>query len=108
MQSTRWPGIGHPATFIGEYRAMGESAAPAPGSLEWFLTERYRVYSVTSAGAVLALDVQHPPWRIAPAEVRFGEQTMLAAAGVPCNSPPDLAHFSARQDVLLWPPRRVQ
>lgn len=108
MRSVRWSSRGNPAALTVEYRPTREARTPERGSLEWFLTERYRVYSVLGPGSVLALDVHHAPWSIAPAEARFREQSMLTAAGLGVTGPPDLLHYSARQDVLLWPARRIQ
>jgi uncharacterized protein YqjF (DUF2071 family) len=96
-----------PANLLVEYRPTGSYSSPAGGSRDWFLTERYRVYSVLRDSTVLALDVHHLPWRIAAAEARFADNSMLSAAGLNHSPQPDLLHFSHRQSVVLWPPRRV-
>lgn len=104
MRSER---LAAPAQLLVEYRPVGERTVPVQGSRDWFLTERYRVYSVRKDGAVLALDVHHLPWQLAGAEARFAANTMLSAAGLDCERMPDLLHYSHRQSVVLWPPRRL-
>jgi uncharacterized protein len=88
--------------FEGRYRAAGEVFNAEPGSLEWFLTERYCLYAA-DAGRLHRAEIQHPPWPLQPAEAEVEANTM---------SPPELeledkpvCHFSRRQDVLIWPLR---
>lgn len=95
------------ASLIAEYRPTASAEQQAAGTLEHFLIERYRVYSVRSSGAVIALDVHHGPWLVAPAEARIRENSILSAAMLHHASEPELLHFSERQDVLLWPARTV-
>jgi len=73
-----------------------------PGSLEYFLTERYCLYTVHE-GAVHRAEVHHPPWPLQPAEAEIRENTMapVALEGEP------LVHYSERQDVVIWPLERL-
>ena len=108
VRSDRRQTGGCPAWLIAEYKPADGAAQPPPGALEHFLVERYRLYSVRKSGEVVALDVHHRPWLIAPAEARFKENTMLSAATLHHAREPDLLHYSARQDVLLWSPASLQ
>ena len=99
---------GCPARLVAEYRPTGGAMQAPPGTLEHFLVEWYRLYSVRKSGHVVALDVHHRPWSIAPAEARFKENSMLSAAMLHHAREPDLLHYSARQDVLLWPPETMR
>ena len=47
------------------WRAGG---ARHPGSLEWFLTERYCLYAVDARGRLCRAEIHHRPWRLQPAE----------------------------------------
>ena len=60
-QSRRWSIAGRPAAFAGTYRAIGPVAAPAPGSLEHFLTERYSLYA-SDGNRIWRGDIVHPRW----------------------------------------------
>jgi uncharacterized protein YqjF (DUF2071 family) len=89
------------------YRPAGLVFNPRPGTLEHFLTERYCLYTIDGRGRVLTADIHHPPWPLQPAEVEVARNTMTAPIGVELPDEAPLAHYSARQDVLIWPPRRV-
>ncbi len=71
-----------------------------PGSLEWFLAERYCLYATDARGALLRAENHHGPWALQRAEAELELTTIapLELSGTP------LCHFSARQDALLWPP----
>lgn len=98
-----------PAAFMHlKYRGTGDLFEPcAGGSLEYFLTERYCLYSAASDGRVYRGEIHHPPWRLQPAQAEFTPHTMANAAGV--NLPPQepLLHFARRQDMVAWAPQRI-
>lgn len=96
--STRWDGR---AEFRGAYRPTLDPHFPSPSSLEHFLTERYCLYTVHQ-NQVFRCEIHHPPWLLQKAEAEFEINTMAHAAGVTLPEIP-LLHFSARQDVLIWP-----
>jgi uncharacterized protein len=88
--------------FRAVYRGAGEPAAPEPGSLEHFLTERYCLYA--RDGGVRA-EIHHTPWPLQPAEATV-EHWGVAPIEVELEGEP-LCHYSARQDVVIWSPERV-
>jgi uncharacterized protein YqjF (DUF2071 family) len=96
-----------PAAFSATYRATGSPFLPASGTLEHFLTERYCLYHLTRAGAPYRLEIHHPPWRLQPAEAEITRNTMAVAAGVTLPVSAPLLHFSARQDMVAWPPESL-
>jgi uncharacterized protein YqjF (DUF2071 family) len=95
-----------PAAFSGEYGSVGPAAATEPGSLASFLTERYCLYAVDRGGGIHRAEIHHRPWALQPAEADIRTNTMAAALGLRLEGAP-LLHFSARQDVLVWPLRSV-
>jgi uncharacterized protein YqjF (DUF2071 family) len=92
------------AEFIGRYRAVGESFHAPPGTLEYFLTERYALYTVLRNGDVLRGEIHHSPWTLQNAEAKLDRNTLAAASGITLPDRPPLLHFSARQDTLIWAP----
>jgi uncharacterized protein YqjF (DUF2071 family) len=68
------------------------------GTLEYFLTERYCLYTEHD-GALHRAEVHHTPWPLQTAEADVRENTMspVALEGDP------LLHYSERQDVVIWP-----
>lgn len=91
----------------GRYRAIGESFSPVPGSLEHFLTERYCLYTTDAAGQVISGEIHHAPWPLQAAEAELVSNTMPEAAGIYLAPAKPLLHFSKRQDVVVWQPRRL-
>jgi uncharacterized protein YqjF (DUF2071 family) len=94
------------AEFKGTYRPRSEPAESKAGSVEHFLTERYRLYSVHE-GSVYAADIHHVPWQLQAAEATITRNTMAEAAGISLPQSKPLLHFSKRMDVLVWPIRRM-
>jgi uncharacterized protein YqjF (DUF2071 family) len=96
-----------PASLGVTYGPVGDAFHAGPGTLEHFLIERYRLYSLARDGSLLAADIHHPPWRLQPAEARVTSNTMTASQGIALSEQPALLHFSRRQDVVIWPPRAM-
>ena len=96
---------GPAAAFAGTYRPAGEVFYARPGSLEYFLTERYCLYTV-SGGEARRVDIHHPPWPLQEAEAMIEVNTMADAHGLalPASSP--IVHFARRLDVVAWLPAR--
>jgi uncharacterized protein len=90
-----------PAAFRGRYRPSGDRVEAAPESLAHFLTERYCLYTV-DAGRIKRAEIHHRPWPLQPAEAAIEENTM-PPSGVELLDDDPLLHFSARQDVVIWP-----
>jgi uncharacterized protein YqjF (DUF2071 family) len=92
------------AAFHGRYGPTGPAAAPARGSLEYFLTERYCLYTVDGANRPHRVDIHHPPWPLQPAAGDIRVNTLVDSAGIRLPAAAPLLHFSKRQDVVNWPP----
>jgi uncharacterized protein YqjF (DUF2071 family) len=93
------------AAFEARYGPIGPAHTASPGSLEYFLTERYCLYTVDTRFRLQRLDIHHPPWMLQPAAADIEVNTMAAAAGVRLPSTAPLLHFARRQDVVVWPLR---
>ena len=85
--------------FKGRYGPTGDVFQAKPGSLEYFLAERYCLYTVDE-GRVFRGEIHHPPWPLQPAEADIGVNTM-APDGIEASGEP-LLHFARRQDVVIW------
>jgi len=86
----------HGRVFSARYRATGETFHAEPDSLDWFLTERYRLFA-TDASA----EMHHDRWllSLAEAEVELASIAPFALGEAPCR-----CHCAFRQDALIWPP----
>lgn len=96
------------AQLTATYRPTGDAFTPRPGTLEYFLTERYCLYALNHRRQPYRLDIHHPPWRLQPADARFVNNTMAAAAGLTLPATPPLLHFARRQDMVAWGPEKLQ
>ena len=95
-----------PAEFAARYRPIGPVQNAAPGSLEYFLTERYCFFTVDQHQQVHRTDIRHEPWPLQAAEwqVERCDMTKLLGLTLPAHQP--LLHFSRRLDVLAARPVR--
>src|SRR4051794_1336518 len=96
---------GPPAELRARYRPHGPVFHTRPGTLEHFLTERYCLYTL-EGDAVRRADIHHPPWPLQAATAELERNTMAAPYGIAPAGDPPLAHFAARQDVVIWAPQR--
>jgi uncharacterized protein len=105
-RSERHDPRGAPARFEARYRPTGGVRHADPGSLEAWLVERYRLYTVDERGGVFAGDIHHRPWTIQDAVADIRANTMTAPHGIDLPGEP-LVQFARRQDVVFWPLRHL-
>ena len=89
------------------YVAGAEVPPPAPGTLEFFLIERYRLYSSAPDGLRRGA-VFHEPYPLCSAGLAAWDEHLLALNGfAPTGRPPDQVILSRGVDVTLFPLERV-
>ena len=71
----------------------------SPGSIDEWLLERYRLFVARRSGAILAAEVEHPPWTAARVEATQWEDSLCEALGFASDCAPCL-HFSP--GVAAW------
>lgn len=89
------------------YRPNGSVFIAHYGTLEYWLTERYCLYTVTEKNRVYRVDIHHRPWPLQPGEQVSKRNTMASAQGISLPDQPSLLHYAQQQDVLFWPLRRI-
>jgi uncharacterized protein YqjF (DUF2071 family) len=89
--------------FSAAYAPDGAELAAEPGSLEHFLTERYCLYA-QHEGELYRAEIHHRPWPLQPARARIDLNTMPP---LKVSQEGPLVHYSARQDVVIWPLERA-
>jgi uncharacterized protein YqjF (DUF2071 family) len=105
FESVRSEPGAHRRAFEAGYRPVGPTFEARPGTLEYFLTERYCLYTVEGRRLYRA-EIHHPPWQLAPADAFIEENTMVPAPlELPAAEP--LLHYAPRQDTLVWPLQRA-
>ena len=92
--------LGEPGrVFAARYRASGETFHAELGSLEWFLTERYRLFSAEASA-----EMHHDRWLLSPAEA---DVELSSIVPFTLGGQPQSCHFAFRQDALIWPPEPI-
>ncbi len=98
---------GSGAGFGGRYWPAGQPFQARPGTLEYFLVERYCLYTTDRQGRTLRGEIRHAPWRVQMAEAEIDHESLAAAARVKLPKMPPLLHFSKVQEVVAWPVQRI-
>ena len=96
-----------PAMFAGSYRPVSEVCPAQPGSLEHWLVERYRFYTVNGQGEIYRGDVHHAPWPLQRARAEVRANTMVLSHNVTLPDTAPLLHYARRIDAIFWLPERV-
>jgi len=78
-----------------------------PESLEFFLTERYCLFS-EHKGKLYRSRINHQPWPLQTASVSSHSSTMIQALGLaePADAP--LIHYAEQIEVDIWPLEKVK
>jgi uncharacterized protein YqjF (DUF2071 family) len=102
----------HPHATPAEFEAawtVGDRLPPSePGSLEFFLTERYALYSAWG-DALYRARIFHWPWPLHEAYLLSFQSTMLKSQGLPTSGEGPLLHQQGEPlKVKVWPRVRVR
>ena len=92
------------AAFASSHGPCGGAAPAAPGSLEHFLFERYRLFA-ERRGRLITAVVAHRPWPLQPAEAEI-RLNRMAPPGVVLDGQP-LLHFCRGVDAAISTPARM-
>jgi uncharacterized protein len=103
FESRRGRGDGA-AEFRATYQPSGPPFTSKPGSLEYFLTERYCLYHLHHHGGPYRLEIHHPRWVLQLADGEFVRNTMAAASGLALPNRLPILHFAKRQEMVAWAP----
>ncbi len=100
-------GAGPGAELSARYGPDGAAAPAAPGTLAFFLAERYLLYA-GDGPRLSSARVHHAPYPLAPGTASDVRETLATAAGLPTTAgPPALVHYAEEVDVRIFRPRRV-
>jgi uncharacterized protein len=89
--------------FEARYRGLGEVAGPSRrGTLEYFLTERYCLFT-RRGGRVQVGHIHHLPWPLQAAEAEIRMNELPATHGIALPDGPPVLHFARQLEVYIWP-----
>jgi len=93
--------------LVAAYSGHGPCFEAKHGTLEYFLTERYCLYTQRRNGELLRGEIHHAPWKLAEASASFQANTMLENLELAIPGPPEALHYSKLQEVIAWTPQKV-
>ena len=86
---------------------IGEPLAQStPGSIEFFLTERYCLYAY-GRGGLHRSRIFHEPWKLRTASLDSCQSTMIESLGIAQPKAEPLLHYAESIGVEIWPLQRV-
>lgn len=109
--SERVDARGQAASLRCSYRGEEAPSRTTPGSLEAFLTSRYRLFASElpprEPRRLWVGEIDHEPWRLAPASCEVRHNSMAAPLGIDTPADKALLHMAEPISVRAWRPRRV-
>lgn len=88
--------------FTCEYHPSSDTRLANPGTLEYWLTERYCLYCIDRRGNVYRGDIDHDPWPLQSAEASINVNTLPNSFGIQLPDTPPLLHFTKKLKVKIW------
>jgi len=92
----------YPAQFAASYQPVSECYYAIPGTLEYWLTERYRFYTLDNRQRLYSCDVQHAPWPLHKAEAQISFNNMALTHKIDLSSFPPLLHYVPTINAVIW------
>ena len=96
-----------PASFEARYCPCGDIVASAPGSLEFWLTERYCLYAEDRRKNLWRTDIEHQHWPLQLAEADITDNSMTKWLGLELPKTKPLLHFARHMKVVAGLPQRL-
>jgi len=102
-ESERKDSRGEKAVFRGTYRPISKVFTAKEGSLEYWLAERYCLFT-SYREKLYRGDIHHLPWPLQEARAEIRENSLLPPILAPSlGAEEPLLHYSERQQTLIWP-----
>jgi uncharacterized protein YqjF (DUF2071 family) len=98
-----------PVRFRATYRGLGPQSKhrAARDTIEYFLTERYCLFTYDRAGKLLQGNIHHAPWPLEAAEAEIEVNELPRAHGIRLPDIAPVLHFARTQAVVIWKPQPV-
>jgi uncharacterized protein len=98
--------VSHPVIFNARYRGLGATRRLAEirsGSLEYFFTERYCLFTRNHAGQVVRSNIHAVASPLEDAEAEIERNDLPSALGIHVAEQDPVLHYSRRLAVYIWP-----
>lgn len=100
-----------PVLFKARYRGLGPTrklTENRAGSLEFFLTERYHLFTMSNTGQPMRASIHHIPSPLEEAEAEIEQNDLASAMGLKLPGQEPVLHYSRRLAVYVWQLERMQ
>jgi uncharacterized protein YqjF (DUF2071 family) len=100
-----------PVIFKARYRGLGPTrklAESRAGTLEYFLTERYCLFTRGRDGQPMRANIHHVPWPLEEADAEIEQNDLASAVGIRLPDIPPVLHYSRRLAVYVWQLERLR
>ncbi|WP_165767961.1 YqjF family protein [Virgibacillus indicus] len=87
--------------FMANYHPVGDTYHPDKGSLDYWLMERYFLYSYRN-GTLFRGDIHHKKWEVQRAEANVKKQTMTPFLGGNSYTAKPMLHYVQSKQALFW------
>lgn len=88
--------------FLAEYRPSSPIRHAIPGTLDYWLTERYCLYCQDRRGRIYRGEIDHDPWPLQSAEADININTLPTSDGIKLPEDSPVLHFSKQLKVKVW------
>ena len=85
------------------YQSLGLPFIASSGTLESFLTDRFRLFTARE-GVAHCAEIHHGPWPLQRARADFGTNSMARAAGIELTAQAPHLLYAQEIDVVAWSP----
>lgn len=93
----------HEERFFCQYTPISKPFYSKENSIEEFLLERYRFYTLSKKGKVKCCDIVHQPWQIQKVHVELYNNEILKSAGIFITNGKPISHYSKKVHVKIGP-----
>jgi len=97
--------------FQARYRGLGPTRKLAEirsGTLEYFLTERFCLFSLNHSGQAIRANLHNVPWPLEEAEAEIECNDLASAIGIELPQQEPVLHYSRRMALYIWPAELVR
>jgi uncharacterized protein YqjF (DUF2071 family) len=100
-----------PVLFSARYRGLGPTRKLAEiraGTLEFFVTERYCLFTQAPDGQAIRANLRQISWPLEEAEAVIERNDLATAIGIQLPDMNPVLHYSRRLAVYIWPAQLVR
>jgi hypothetical protein len=97
--------------FKARYRGLGPTrklADSRSGTLEYFLMERYCLFTCNREGQPVRANLHHVPWPLEEAEAEIERNDLPESIGIRLPAQEPVLHYTRRLAVYIWPAELVR